>query len=409
MADELLHLESTQLAQSGSPIDGQMSIEVPPDALDVYESFWERGWGDGLPIIPPTPARVEAMLGFTDRDRDEELGVVPPVNGMATVEKIAINAVMAGCRPEYFPVVLACIESALDPVVNLRATLSTTYWSWPCFMVNGPIRRELEINSSWGFFSGSGNRASATIGRAASLVFINVGGAIPGVTEKKPQGTPVRYGICFGEHEERSPWEPLHVERGFDPSTSTVTCFGDYSTPVFIYTHPWGYPTVELAIWAKGISNPTHIMPMFAKRGCEPLLIVNPASAKELAEDGWSKHDVKSYLFEQARNHRDDLIGSPRYDVMPPELRDIYREGRMNMLPRWARAQMEERPELVHNQQIPIVRKPEELIIVVAGGESITGSKLMFFPPHAMGDKAATHAITDRAGKPISSVFDLRR
>jgi len=176
---------------------------------------------DGLPAVPPTAARVAAAVAASGRPRDELVAEMPPNFGRATVERIAVNAVMAGCRPEYLPVVLAAVEAVCDDRFCLLGVSGTTDAVAPLVIVNGPIRRALDINSGAGVF-GPGWRANATIGRALRLCWVNIGGAQPGVISMSTFGGPGRYTYCIGENEEASPWEPLHVEHGFEPGDSTV-------------------------------------------------------------------------------------------------------------------------------------------------------------------------------------------
>ncbi|MGH7316836.1 MAG: hypothetical protein ACREJS_11305, partial [Candidatus Rokuibacteriota bacterium] len=192
--------------------------------MDDLESWFDKGVTDGLPVVPPSRARVERMLGGTTRDRRELVGEVAPNYGRATVEKVAVNAVMAGCRPEYLPVVLAAVQAASDPDFNLHGVSTSTHFSAPLIVVHGPIRGGIGLNCSFGVF-GPGHRANATIGRALRLVMINVGGAKAGETSMSTFGHPGRYSYCIGEHEEASPWPPYHVDRGLAATESAVTVF----------------------------------------------------------------------------------------------------------------------------------------------------------------------------------------
>ncbi len=186
---------------------------------DEFELFFERGVTDGLPVVPPTRSRVERMLEATRRPPDTLLGEMPPNYGRVTVEKVAINAVMAGCRPDYLPVALAAAECACEPAFNLHGVATSTHFSAPLIVVNGPVRTRIGINSGFGVF-GPGYRANATIGRALRLLMINVGGARPGETSMSTFGHPGRYTYCIAEHEEASPWPPYHLERGLAPGTA---------------------------------------------------------------------------------------------------------------------------------------------------------------------------------------------
>ncbi|MEY2452193.1 MAG: hypothetical protein QOD92_1767, partial [Acidimicrobiaceae bacterium] len=194
------------------------------DLEDEMEALFDRGWTDGLPVVPPTAARVLRMLQGTSRSADEIVAVVPPDLVECTVEKVAINAVLAGCVPEYLPVVLTALEAACTDEFNMHGLLATTMPVGPVLIVNGPIRRRIGMNAGINVL-GQGNRANSTIGRALQLVIRNVGGGRPGGVDRATQGNPGKVSFCFPEDEEGSPWEPLHVERGFAPTASTVTLF----------------------------------------------------------------------------------------------------------------------------------------------------------------------------------------
>ena len=191
---------------------------VPDDPVEV---LFARGVTDGLPVVPPTAARVAAAVTASGRSPAELIAEMPPRYGRATVQRIAINAVMAGCRPDYLPVVLAAVEAMCDDRFCLLGVSGTTDAVAPLVIVNGPIRRALDINAGAGVF-GPGWRANATIGRAVRLCWVNIGGAQPGVISMSTFGGPSRYSACIGENEEASPWEPLHVEHGFDHADSTM-------------------------------------------------------------------------------------------------------------------------------------------------------------------------------------------
>src|SRR5262249_15944826 len=197
-------------------------FEIPDDIWAAQAFFEEKGWGDGLPIIPPTEERVKAMLVATNQHPQDVIGAVPPRWAQATVEKIAINAVMAGCKPEYMLVLIAAVEGLTDPKLNLYALQATTGGPAVMLIINGPIRSQLNINNGPNAL-GEGWRANATIGRFVQLVKRNIGGSYPGTTCKATLGWPGKYSICGGANEEASPWEALHVERGFDPEHDTVT------------------------------------------------------------------------------------------------------------------------------------------------------------------------------------------
>jgi len=188
---------------------------------DAIEALYARGVTDGLPVVPPTLARVQAAVRASGRDGGELIGQVAPRLGRATVEKIAINAVMAGCRPEYMPVVVAAVEAICDPEFALIGVSGTTDAIALLVIVNGLVRPALDVNCGAGVF-GPGWRANATIGRAVRLVWANVGGAVPGEISMSTFAQSGRFTYCIGEREEDSPWEPLHVEHGFVATDSTV-------------------------------------------------------------------------------------------------------------------------------------------------------------------------------------------
>jgi hypothetical protein len=188
---------------------------------EVNRLYRLRGWTDGLPIVPPTLARVDEMLDQGPLDRRAVLGEMEPLGGVASVERIAANAVMAGCQPEHFPVVLAAVQAILDPEFNLRGVQTTDENVAPLLIVNGPAARRLGVNAGWGAL-GPGWTANAAIGRAVRLVMNNLGGGWPGAVSFAGLGQPGRYTLCLAERED-TPWPPLHVELGYRPEQSTVT------------------------------------------------------------------------------------------------------------------------------------------------------------------------------------------
>ncbi len=207
----------------GDPGIAARPITVAPFD-DPVEACFERGWSDGLPVVPPTPARILRMLEGTSRDPSAVVGRIPPDLAECTVEKVAINAVLAGCRPEYMPVVLAAIEAALEPNFTLHGILCSTCFSAPVIIVNGPIAQRIGMNAGLNVL-GQGNRANATIGRAVNLVVRNVGGGRPGEIDRSTLGAPSKYTCCFAEDESDPAWEPLSVARGIAPGASAVTLF----------------------------------------------------------------------------------------------------------------------------------------------------------------------------------------
>ncbi|MBI3636863.1 MAG: hypothetical protein HY216_11755 [Candidatus Rokubacteria bacterium] len=273
--------------------------------VDEFEQWFERGVTDGLPVVPPTRTRVARMLTGTSRAADELLGELPPNYGRATVEKVAINAVMAGCRPEYLPVVIAAMECACDPAFNLHGVATSTHFSAPLIMINGPIRAAIGLNCGFGVF-GPGYRANATIGRALRLLMINVGGARPGEISMSTFGHPGRYTYCIGENEEASPWPPYHVETaGLAPGTSAVTLFAG-EAPHGISDHA-SRTARELAGslgWSMaGLWNSKHF-PLYS----HTMLVVGPEHARTFADDGWSRPDLARHLHATIRRPYRELL-----------------------------------------------------------------------------------------------------
>jgi hypothetical protein len=244
---------------------------------DEFEAMYERGWSDGLPVVPPTPDRVLAMLEGTRRAPDEIVAVVPPDLVQCTVEKVAINAVLAGCRPEYLPSVIAAVEAVCTDEFNMHGLLATTWFAGPILIFNGPIRHRLGMNSGVNVL-GPGNRANATIGRALQLVVRNVGGGRPGGVDRATLGSPGKYSFCFAENEEDSPWEPLSVARGGAPGASAVTVFGGYGVHA-LSDQRSRTPEDLAATFAAGMKNVWQ----------DAVLVVPPDHARVFREAGWSR------------------------------------------------------------------------------------------------------------------------
>jgi hypothetical protein len=262
-----------------------------PLSADPIEACYERGWSDGLPVVPPTPERVFAMLKGTSRGSQEVVGDIPPDYAPCTVEKVAINAVLAGCRPDYLPVVLAAVEAALVPDFGLHGVLATTNFIGPVVLVNGPIARAIGMNAR-GNALGQGNRANATIGRALQLVVRNVGGGRPGEIDRATLGNPGKYTFCFAEDEEGSKWESFAVERGFPKDASTVTVFvGDGAAPIVdeISRTPESLAR-SFAACLRAAHHPKKVIDVAA------FLVVTPEHARVFHDAGWSKQRLKREL-----------------------------------------------------------------------------------------------------------------
>src|SRR4029453_2438267 len=220
-------------------------------AIDVIEQYFEHGWTDGLPIVPPSEELVEKMITASGRDAMEVLGVVPPRQGVATIEAIATNAVMAGCRPGYMPVVVAAVEALLDERCDVHVLPATSDPAAPLVIVSGPVVQQVGINHGIGLF-GHGSRANATIGRALRLVMVNVGGGHPETGDKSTLGSPSKYSYCIGVDVD-SPWIPVHTEFGFEPEDSCVTV---YAADAPRGNNPAGSGSMEFALWILADSMP---------------------------------------------------------------------------------------------------------------------------------------------------------
>jgi hypothetical protein len=307
------------------------------DLEDEMEALFDRGWTDGLPVVPPTPVRVLRMLEGTTRAPDDIVAIVPPDLVECTVEKVAINAVMAGCRPEYLPVVLTALEAACTDEFNMHGLLATTMPVGPVMIINGPIRRRVGMNSGINVL-GQGNRANSTIGRALQLVIRNTGGGRPGGVDRATQGNPGKVSFCFPEDEEGSPWEPLHVERGFDADASTVTLFpgeGPRGVVDQLSRDPESLAR-SLAECLRSVQHPK--LPMVF----DAILVIGPEHGRVFREGGWSKAQLTTRLHELTLLEGADIVRGAH--------------GITEGVPDWAK-----------DTQLPKFR-PDGIVIVHAGG-----------------------------------------
>lgn len=305
---------------------------------EVNTLFAGRGWTDGLPIVPPTLARVDAMLAWTGRPRHDVLGVMEPLGGLATVEKVAANAVMAGCAPEHFPVVLAAVEALLDPAFNLRGVQTTDENVTPLLVVTGPAAPALGINAGWGAL-GPGWRANATVGRALRLVMNNLGGGWPGAVSFAGLGQPGRYALCLGERVD-SPWPALHEEAGYRPEQSAVTVLR--AETVINVTGGLEELTTVLGSAASLFS---------MLHGGRVAVVLAPFVARRLADDGWSKDDVRRHLHARGRLAAERWRRSWLHGAVDP-----------SRWPPWVR-------EAAASGSIPPVAEPADIVVVVAGAD----------------------------------------
>ena len=268
------------------------TVEVEDDALAAIEACYERGWTDGLPVVPPEQSRVQAMLAMEGRPRETVIATHPTTGLECSILAAAVNAVMAGCLPEYFPVVVAALEAANEPAYNFHGSTASTGGSAPLLIVSGPVVADIGMNAAGNAF-GPGNRANATIGRTMRLVIMNVFEMIPGVSDQSTQGHPGKYCSCIAERAERNPWAPLNVELGFGADISSVTVFAGAGF-CNVENHGGNTPEAILDCMADSM----------ATLGCisagQAVVVLSPEHADIVASTGWSKDDVKRYLFEQA-------------------------------------------------------------------------------------------------------------
>jgi hypothetical protein len=279
---------------SVAPLTRAALVEAPDDLDELIEFFHARRWSDGLPIVPPTRERVGRMLACTPRKPDEVIANVAPGYGAATVERIAINAVMAGCRADHLPVLIAATQAVSAPEFNLQGIQATTNPVAVWLIVNGPVAAQLQVNAGANCL-GQGAAANATLGRALRLILQNIGGALPGDMDRATHGQPGKFSFCCAENEAQSPWAPLHVDRGFRQEQSTVTVVGAAGTHN-MNTHAKDVDDL-LRVIADTMAFPTSNDYWI---GGEPWIILSPEHAEVLHAGGLSKTDVQRRLWEES-------------------------------------------------------------------------------------------------------------
>jgi peroxiredoxin len=312
-------------------------LEDGATGVDELEDMFERGWTDGLPVIPPTRERVEAMLG--GRDPEQSLGEVPPAMGEATLERVAACAVLAGARPEYFPVVVAAAQAALEPRFNLNGQAVTTQPAGQLVLINGPVRDAIGLNGSIGVL-GPGWRANLTIGRALRLLVSLTGGGFPGRLDRATLGHPGKLSMCLAEDEETSPWEPLHVERGFRADQSVVTLIA-CDAPLSISDHRSQTPE-ELAR-VLGWSAAATWSPNWWPLGGVSVFVICPEHAELFRSFGWDKRRLREEMFAAVRRPAAEL----RWGETTPRVQAA-----------------------ADDEPIAKWTSPEDIVLVVAGGEA---------------------------------------
>ncbi|HEX9409417.1 MAG TPA: hypothetical protein VGA23_07185 [Methylomirabilota bacterium] len=318
-------------------------LQLPEE--DVYAEFVKRDWCDGLPIVAPTPERVGAMIAAAREDPKRVLGVMPPLWRQASIEKLAVNAVMAGCEPVYFPVIVAAVKAVLEPAFNLYGVQATTHPVAPLIIVSGPIAGAIGMHSGSGLF-GPGFRANATIGRAMRLILLNVGGAWPGRHDMATQGSPAKFSYAIAEREHGAPWPSLRERLGFAPEQSVVTVFGGEG-PHNVNDH--------VSTTAAGILN--NVSDVAATLGSnvgwymsqsQLLVVLGPEHAQTIAADGLTVPDVQRFVFEHAR--------------LPLGRLKLGGMWGMHDWPLWMQKVTDEQALL------PMVPSPDDIYVMVAGG-----------------------------------------
>ena len=357
-------LTGLQTEQPAAPVGTAAEQTAQQTTDDEQEFFYARGWTDGLPVVGPTHEKVRQMVAAAGRDAQEIVGSIPPRWRTATVERVAVNAVLAGCKPEYFPVVLAAVEALLDKDCQLYSIQTATNTTAPLIIVNGPAAEKLDINARGNVF-GSGWRANATIGRAVQLVFRNIGGDIAGETDMATHGQAGKFTACIAEAEKDSPWTPFHVDAGFSPNDSTVTVIGA-SAPhnVFTYGCETGQEILDHffgAMTALGHNN------ILFPTG--PMLVISPEHAGTLARDGIGKKEIQQAVFERAR------IPLSRF----PERSE---KGLLHRRERWF-------AKVDDPDHIGVADRPEDVHVLVAGGAGIHS----LFVPTAFSYRPVTRRI----------------
>ena len=350
-----------------------VEVLTDPDPEKISYDFYIKRMTDGLPVIPPTKERVQKLLNYTDKDVQELIAVLPPRMGRATPEKIAVNSVMAGCMPQFMPIVMNTIESISNHKFNLASINATTHPVSICTIMNGHVSREIGASSGAGCL-GPGNIANASIGRAVRLCLMNIAGAVPGLGDHATLGSPAKYSYAFAEFESESPWETLSNERGFNEDTSTTTVMA-VEAPQNVNDHRSILAEDLLETIAQTAStagcNNSHVPG-------EILIIMSPEHAKTISNDGWDKKGIKNYLHENC-------------SVML-ELAD---RGGRKIDEKW-----------IDDENIRITRTPEDVVLVVAGG---VGRHSMICHGFGTSSEAITMPLTLKDGTSVGSVEDYKK
>ena len=295
-------MEEQLIARFDDKLLSSRNIQLA-DLEDDAEGCYERGWSDGLPVIPPTRVRVIRMLKGTDRSPGEIIGNIPPDNAPCTIEKVAINAVLAGCKPEYFPIVLASVQAALQDKFCMHGLLCTTYFSGPVMIVNGPVVQQVGLNNGINAL-GQGSRANATIGRALQLLIRNVGGGVPGGIDRAVMGNPGKYTFCFAEDESDTDWSTLAQDRGFERSESVINLFAGEGLQPIVDQKSRDPDSLarNMAASLRAVVN-TKLYGV-----ADAVLVVCPEHRRVFREGGWNKDDLKNALYDNLMTPGSELI-----------------------------------------------------------------------------------------------------
>jgi hypothetical protein len=349
-------------AHTGAVGEAAELFDLPADPLAFSLECHRRGWSDGLPVIPPTPERVQAMIAHSGRDPQEVVAVLPPRMGVATVEVIAVSAVMAGCEPRQFLPLLAAVAATGDPAMNLAAINATTHPVAQLILVSGPAARVAGVHGGSGCF-GPGFPGNLTIGRGLRLVQLTVGGAWPGVGDRATMGSPAKIAFCTAERDDASPWPAYHTLHGLDPDAHCVTVFGA-EAPANIQDHnsTSAEGILQTMSGAMGHAGSNAIV---GPGRANPVLAMGPEHAATVAGDGWSREDVQRFVCEHARFPKAGLN-----EVFLAAIKPLYKEL---------------------EDMLPIVRRPEQVHVFVTGGP---GKHSMFM--HPFGGKPVTVGWTPR-------------
>src|SRR5438094_655068 len=336
------------------------------DDTDAIELAFDKGWSDGLPVVPPTEARVRAMLDAVRLEPPQQVAFIRDRAVSITAEKVAINAVMAGCKPEYMPVVVAAVEAIGDPRWSYHGPGTSTGGAGVLMIVNGPIARRLDVNAGDNLF-GPGWRANLTIGRAVRLVMRNVCGSMPGLLDRGTVGHPGKLSYVIAENEAESPWTPLHVERGFRPEQSTVTVMAAEGPHQFYN---------QLSSTAEGVlTTLADSMRISGNVMGQPhyCLVLAGEHMKTIAADGWDKKRIRQFVWEHTQNAHAHLKRTQRM-AGAPEAGD---ESRMR----------------------PLVAAPDDILVVAAGGRA--GAVPCFLPGWSSAKSSAAITVEVRRGSPV--------